>query len=52
MPLHLCDWCAWHSQRLFRAAVDELARYGEPINRVLEVDIQGQDVTFDLYELP
>ncbi len=25
---------------------------GEPINRVLEVDIEGDEVTFDLYDLP
>jgi predicted nuclease of predicted toxin-antitoxin system len=39
-------------QQLFRGALDELARVGEPINRVLEVDIDGDDVTFNLYELP
>jgi len=39
-------------QQLFRGALDELARLGEPINRVLEVDIEGDDVTFNLYELP
>ena len=39
-------------QQLFRGALDELARHGEPINRVLEVDIDGDDVTFNLYELP
>jgi predicted nuclease of predicted toxin-antitoxin system len=41
------DW----QQRLFRAALGELARLGEPINRVLEVDIDGEDVTFALYDL-
>ena len=30
----------------------KLTEYGEPINRVLEVDIDGEDVTFELYELP
>jgi hypothetical protein len=25
---------------------------GEPINRVLEVDIDGEDVTFNVYDLP
>jgi predicted nuclease of predicted toxin-antitoxin system len=39
-------------QRLFRGALDELAGLGEPINRVLEVDIDGDDVTFDRYDLP
>ena len=39
-------------QQLFRAALDELAGLGEPINRVLEVDIDGDEVTFDLYDLP
>jgi predicted nuclease of predicted toxin-antitoxin system len=39
-------------QRLFRGALDELARFGEPVNCVLEVDIDGDDVTFKLYELP
>jgi predicted nuclease of predicted toxin-antitoxin system len=39
-------------QQLFRGALDELTRFGEPINRVLEVDIEGDDVTFKLYDLP
>ena len=39
-------------QRLFRGALDELARLGEPINRVLEVDIEGEDVTFSVYDFP
>lgn len=39
-------------QQLFRGALDELAGHGEPINRVLEVDIDGDEVTFDLYDLP
>ncbi len=38
--------------RLFQAALDELATVGEPINRVLEVDIDGEEVTFTLYDLP
>ena len=38
--------------RLFRAALDELATLGEPVNRVLEVDLDGDDVTFALYDLP
>jgi hypothetical protein len=39
-------------QRLFQAALDELATLGEPVNRVLEVDLDGGDVTFALYDLP
>jgi predicted nuclease of predicted toxin-antitoxin system len=39
-------------RRLFRGALDVLATLGEPINRVLEVDIDGDDVTFSLYDLP
>jgi predicted nuclease of predicted toxin-antitoxin system len=39
-------------QQLFRAALDELAAIGEPVNRVLEVDLDGEDVTLTLYDLP
>ena len=39
-------------QRLFKAALDELATLGEPINRVLEVDLDGDEVTLTLYDLP
>lgn len=39
-------------QRLFRGALEELARFGEPVNRVLEVDIDGNEVTFTFYDLP
>ena len=39
-------------KRLFRGALEELARLGEPINRVLEVDIDGEDVIFSIYDLP
>jgi predicted nuclease of predicted toxin-antitoxin system len=39
-------------QRLFKAALDELATIGEPINRVLEVDLAGDEVTLTLYDLP
>jgi predicted nuclease of predicted toxin-antitoxin system len=38
--------------QLFSAALDRLAEEGEPINRVLEVDLDGTDVTFALYDLP
>lgn len=39
-------------QQLFRGALDELARFGELINRVLEVDIDDDEVTFKFYDLP
>jgi predicted nuclease of predicted toxin-antitoxin system len=39
-------------RRLFRGALDALAASGEPVNRVLEVDTDGDDVTFDFYDLP
>ena len=39
-------------QRLFKAALDELATVGEPVNRVLEVDLNGDEVTLTLYDLP
>jgi predicted nuclease of predicted toxin-antitoxin system len=39
-------------QRLFKAALDKLAMIGEPVNRVLEVDLDGQEVTFTLYDWP
>nr|WP_299688180.1 DUF5615 family PIN-like protein [Hydrocarboniphaga sp.] len=37
---------------LFKAALDQLAVSGEPINQVLEVDIDGEDVVLALYDLP
>ena len=39
-------------QNLFRAALDELAIIGEPVNRVLGVDLDGDEVTLTLYDLP
>ena len=39
-------------QQLFRGALNELARFGEPVNRVLDVDIEGDEVTFTFYDLP
>jgi hypothetical protein len=39
-------------KRLFSRAVVKLTEYGEPINHVLEVNIDGEDVIFELYELP
>jgi predicted nuclease of predicted toxin-antitoxin system len=39
-------------QRLFRGALDELAMLGDLVNRVLEVDSDGGDVIFTLYDWP
>jgi hypothetical protein len=39
-------------RRLFKAALDELAAIGEPVNRVLEVDLHGDEVTLTLYDWP
>lgn len=39
-------------QQLFRGALEELVQLGEPVNRVLEVDIDGDEVTFGFYALP
>ena len=39
-------------RKLFRAALDEFAVTGEPVNRVLEVELDGEDVTLTLYDLP
>jgi predicted nuclease of predicted toxin-antitoxin system len=39
-------------QSLFRAALDELATIGEPVNRVLEVDLDGDEVTLTVYDWP
>lgn len=39
-------------RKLFAGALGQLARRGEPINQVLEVNLDGEDVTFDFYELP
>jgi predicted nuclease of predicted toxin-antitoxin system len=39
-------------RRLFKAALDELAVIGEPVNRALEVDLDGNDVTLTLYDWP
>ena len=37
---------------LFKAALDELAVIGEPVNRALEVDLDGDEVTLALYDWP
>jgi predicted nuclease of predicted toxin-antitoxin system len=39
-------------RQLFKAALDEIATIGEPVNRVLEVDLDGGEVTLTLYDLP
>jgi predicted nuclease of predicted toxin-antitoxin system len=39
-------------QRLFKTALDELALLGEPVNQVIEVDLDGDDVTIAVYDLP
>ncbi len=39
-------------QRLFKTILDEIAILGEPINRVIEVDLDGDDVTFAVYDFP
>ena len=39
-------------RKLFRAALDELATLGEPVNRMLEVDLSGDEVTLALYDWP
>jgi predicted nuclease of predicted toxin-antitoxin system len=39
-------------QKLFRAALDELAVIGEPVNLVLGVDLDGEEVTLTLYDWP
>jgi len=38
-------------QRLFAAALQQLVQHGEPINQVLEVDLEGEEATFDFYDL-
>jgi predicted nuclease of predicted toxin-antitoxin system len=39
-------------RRLFKAVLDELATIGEPVNRVLEADLDGDEVMLTLYDLP
>ena len=39
-------------RRLFKAALDELDVIGEPVNRALEVDLDGDEVTMTLYDWP
>ena len=39
-------------QRLIQGALTELTVHSEPINQVLEVDVDGQNATFAFYDLP
>ena len=39
-------------QRLFTGALEQRAHYGEPINQVLEIDLEGEEAIFVFYELP
>ncbi len=36
-------------QQLFSGAIEELTQLGELINRVLEVDLDGDEATFNTY---
>jgi predicted nuclease of predicted toxin-antitoxin system len=38
-------------QRLFTGALEQLTRHGDPINQVLEVDLDGEEAIFAFYEL-
>lgn len=38
--------------RLFRAVLGRLAQLGDATNKVLEVDIAGDDITLKLYDCP
>ena len=39
-------------RRLFTGALEQLAECGEPVNQVLEVDLDGEEVIYTLYDLP
>jgi predicted nuclease of predicted toxin-antitoxin system len=39
-------------RKLIRAALDELAVIGEPVNLMLEVDLDGEEVSLTLYDWP
>jgi len=39
-------------QRLFAAALSRLSVVGEPVNQVVEVSLDGQDIVVNLYPLP
>jgi predicted nuclease of predicted toxin-antitoxin system len=38
-------------RRLFTGALEQLAECGEPVNQVLEVDLDGEEVIYSLYDL-
>jgi len=38
-------------RRLFMGALEQLAECGEPVNQVLEVDLDGEEVIYSLYDL-
>jgi predicted nuclease of predicted toxin-antitoxin system len=37
---------------LFDFALDQLSAIGEPINKVIEIDLDGDDFTYRVYDLP
>lgn len=37
-------------RHLFRGALETLAGIGEPVNRVVEADLDGDEATFTLYD--
>lgn len=37
--------------RLFQFALEVLAETGEPVNRALEIDVEGDEMTYDLHDL-
>lgn len=39
-------------KQLFAAALGHLTESGEPVNQVLEIDLDGDEVVFSVYELP
>jgi predicted nuclease of predicted toxin-antitoxin system len=39
-------------QQIFKVAIEVFKEKGEPINQVLEIDLDGDDVTLALYDLP
>lgn len=39
-------------RKLFRAALEELAISGDPVNRVLEADLDGEEISLTLYDWP
>jgi predicted nuclease of predicted toxin-antitoxin system len=38
-------------RRLFTGALEQFAEFGEPVNQVLEVDLDGEEVIYSLYDL-